>query len=499
MTGDDALPRIEDLQPRAVWEIFASISQVPRCSKDEARIQAHIEELAGRFGFPWRKDEAGNILLEVPATPGYESAPTVVLQGHLDMVCEKNKGNPHDFCRDPIRLMVGRDAPGGGIFVRADGTTLGADNGIGVALSLAAASSKEVVHGPLEILLTADEEMGMTGAKALRPDFLKGRTLVNLDSEDDRVLYIGCAGGVDSTLTWRAAPAEVEGGAYTVTVTGLRGGHSGGDIHLNRGNAIRILADLLLRSGADIRLADIQGGSKRNAIPREASAIVYTDEAGRTMIGKTAEAVRGEIPGEIDEPGFDIHVAPSTGTSGAISAAESRRILLALRSLPNGVLEVSPEMPDLIQTSSNTAIVEWKRQGAEAIISVACMSRSSVIGSTRAVARWIRAVGEMSGAEVSSGNEYPGWKPNPDSPLLGVCRKVYTRLYGGEPRVTAIHAGLECGIIGDRIGGVDAVSFGPKIKGAHSPDERVYPASVEKIWNLLTAILKEVAESGAGS
>lgn len=496
MTKENPLPRIEDLKPEAVWEFFSSMSQVPRCSKDEARIQAHIENLAERLGFPWRKDETGNIVLEVAATPGYESSPTVVLQGHLDMVCEKNKGNPHDFSTDPIRLMVGRDAPDGDVFVRADGTTLGADNGIGVSLSLAAASSKEVVHGPMEILLTADEEMGMTGAKALRPEFLKGRTLVNLDSEDDRVLYIGCAGGVDSTLTWRLKLGNADSQACTVTVTGLRGGHSGGDVHLNRGNAIRVVADVLLRSGADLRLADIQGGSKRNAIPREASALVYIDQDGWKMIEKAARTVQEEILQDRDEPGCRILVASSSDSSGAISGGDSLAVLRALWSLPNGVLEVSPEIPGLIQTSSNTAIVECRSEGGEAVITAACMSRSSVLGSTRAVARWIRTVGELSGAEVASGNEYPGWRPNTGSPLLGVCRRVYMRMYGEEPQVTAIHAGLECGIIGDRMGGIDAISFGPKIKGAHSPDERVYPASVEKIWNLLTAVLKEIAESG---
>ena len=496
--------RIEALEPTPVWRFFAGIAAVPRPSKHEQRIRAHVRQTAEQLGFAVREDRTGNLAIDVPATSGYEKAPRIILQGHLDMVCEKNAGTQFDFDREPIRPVIDQDEKTGALIVRADGTTLGADNGVGVAMALAAASSPDVVHGPLEILCTIDEEMGMTGAGQLEPGFVRGQRLLNLDSEDDTVVYIGCAGGGDVTLTWeldtQPLAANLEIGR--VAVSGLRGGHSGGDIHENRGNAVKVLVRTLQAAGVTgLQVASVAGGSKRNALARESSAIVAGPAGTLAALKKVAAEIRDAVIREFAEPAAVIVVEPvgRDQAARALSVGDSQRLLWALTALPHGVLEMHPKVTGLVQTSNNVAIIasEPAGNGSKLRVVVGCLSRSSVAGRLAATREQIAAVGRLAGAAVELGHAYPGWEPNIDSPLLGVCRRVYEQLFNEAPRVTAIHAGLECGIIGQRLGDIDMISFGPRIHGAHSPDEHVYVASVQKSYRYLTAVLGELARGPA--
>jgi dipeptidase D len=365
-------------------------------------------------------------------------------------------------------------------------------------MALAAASSPDVVHGPLEILCTADEEMGMTGAKALEPDFFKGRRMVNLDSEEDDAIYIGCAGGRDSTLRWELATSAPAGGSEVcrVTVSGLRGGHTGGDIHENRGNAIKLLVRALRAADSGgLQLVELNGGSKRNAIPREAHAIVAGPSGLAGRLKKAADEVMPEAVRFAKEPNCSIAVERAEGAAAA-SVADTAKVLTTLAALPHGVLAVVPDIPGLVQTSNSTSTVSSEVEGGSLTISVACLSRSSLRSELHEAARQIAAIGQLGGAAVESGNEYPGWAPNMDSPTLAVCKRLYEELFGEEANVTAIHAGLECGLIGERVGEgqMDMVSFGPRIEGAHSPDERVWVKSVEKSYRYLKAVLAELAK-----
>jgi dipeptidase D len=490
---------IESLEPTAVWRFFAAMTAVPRPSKFEDRIQAHTIQTAEELGLPCRKDDAGNILIEVPASPGCESAPIVVLQGHLDMVGEKNADVDHDFENDPIETFIDTDDETGQRIVRARGTTLGADNGIGVAMALAAATDPDCTHGPLEILCTSDEEMGMTGANALTTHFFKGRRMLNLDSEEDDAIYIGCAGGTDVNLTWRLPTTPIDDSATgcRVSVTGLRGGHSGDNIHLNRANAIKALVRVLHDADFDgLRLISISGGSKRNAIPREASAVVCGPATIIDALKKSAQAVQDAIV----EAGVDSRCSIRVETADAsdqraTSADDSQRVLTALIALPSGVLAVVPEMPGLTQTSNNLSTLQCTTSGDAIEIVAGCLSRSSSADQIQTTVQGLLALADLAGAQGSAGNGYPGWQPNIDSPTLAVCRRVYEELFGETPRVAAIHAGLECGIIGERVGEIDTVSIGPRIEGAHSPDEHVFVESVAKSYRYLKAILAELAKT----
>ena len=500
MSSPEDSMSVEMLEPGPVWRLFAGIAAVPHGSKKEERIRQHVRALAEGMGFAVREDATGNMLIEVPATPDQEDAPVTVLQGHLDMVCEKNTGTEHDFDRDPIRLIVEKETNSGEMFVRADGTTLGADNGIGLAMALAAASSPEVIHGPLELLCTVDEEAGMTGAKVLQPGFFKGRRLLNLDSEEDDVLYIGCAGGCDVTLSWELSASPLPPGTevWRVSVSGLRGGHSGGDIHLNRANAIKLLVQTLRAvPGDELRLADLAGGSLRNAIPREATALVVGSSDLPRALATKAKQVQAEAIRDNKEESCTILVGRRAAGEAltVLSAGDSQRVLTALAALPHGVLAVVPEIAGLVQASNNVATVTTRAvdDTDKLRVMIECLPRSSSADQLLAAARQIMAVGQLAGAFTETGNEYPGWQPNTDSPILATCRQVYQRLFGEEPNVTAIHAGLECGLIGERVDGMDMVSFGPRIEGAHSPDERVYVGSVQKSWKYLTAVLAELA------
>lgn len=497
MTEQTESNAIESLEPKPVWRFFAGIAATPRPSKHEERIRAHTRKTAEELGLKVREDRAGNMVIEVPASPGRENAPTIVLQGHFDMVPEKNANSAHDFNKDPIRLMIGIDPKTKRQVVTADGTTLGADNGIGMALALAAAVEPDLKHGPLELLNTVDEEAGMTGAKALEPDFFKGKILINLDSEEDNAVYIGCAGGCDTTLTWnfKLLPTSGEETAR-VSVSGLRGGHSGGDIHENRGNANKVLARTLLGALDGLRIVEINGGSKRNVIPREAYAVVSGSKGAIAALQTAAGNVRDAVAAESEETNLKISVETATGAGiKATSVEDARRLVMGLAALPNGVHGMHPKMSDLVQTSNNIGIVTSELSGDTLKVEVCALSRSSSQSLLHVTRDQIEAVGKLAGAQAESGNEYPGWEPNPDSPTLATCRRVYKDLFGEEAHVAAIHAGLECGIINERMGGtLDTVSFGPTITGAHSPDEQVFVDSVAKSWKFLKAVLAELAK-----
>ncbi len=490
--------QIASLDPQPVWQYFAEMARVPRPSRKEEKIRAHMRGWAESHGFAVREDPTGNMVIEVPASKGSEDAPVTVLQGHLDMVCEKNAGTDVDFDNDPIPLRLDNDDDGATI-VRAEGTTLGADNGIGVALAMAAATEPDVTRPPLEILCTADEEQGMTGAKQLDANFIKGRRMLNLDSEEDDAIYIGCAGGCDTTLTWAlqtAAPPAADT-VLQVTVSGLRGGHTGGDIHENRGNAIKLLVDTLRGTNDHgLQLAEIHGGSKRNAIPREASAVLVGNDHARSALEKAAQRVQ-KIAAETGEPRCRITIEPLAAPSAVAPAEDTYRVLTALTALPHGVLAVVPEIAGLVQTSNSVSTIETNLDNGVLRVIVGCLSRSSSKPQMDTAVEQLHAIGRLSGAGVESGNEYPGWAPNIDSPTLATCRRVYRDLFGEDPKVTAIHAGLECGLIGERMGPgtMDMVSFGPRIEGAHSPDERVWVDSVQKSWTYLKAVLAELARA----
>ncbi len=490
-------PEIENLEPKLVWRLFAGMSAVPRPSKHEERIRRHIREIVEKHGLAIREDACGNITVKVPASPGCESSPITVLQGHVDMVCEKNAGTNHDFDKEGIRLILDKDPAEGTQIVRADGTTLGADNGIGVAMGLAVAFSPDITHGPLELLFTVDEEAGMTGAKSLTPESFEGRRLLNLDSEEDDTLTVGCAGGCDTTLTWTFPTQPTDGGVETacVNIRGLRGGHSGCDIHENRGSAVKLLARTLHLAGVnDMRLGAISGGSKRNAIAREASATVSGPSGTVDALRAAAETVCLAAKRESSEPHAAIDVE-TTSVDAAMSAADTARLVDILNALPHGVLGMNPSVPDLVQTSNNVAIINAEHDAAAGALQVriGTLSRSSSATWIKVACEQIASVGRLTGAEIDTGNEYPGWDPDFDSPLLATCRRIYQDLFGEEPGVSAIHAGLECGIIGERVGDMDAISLGPRIEGAHSPEERIWVASVQKSWKYLLAILAELA------
>lgn len=477
----------QGLEPKLLWELFAQIAAIPHGSGDEAALAAHLAQVAENAGLQTRRDAAGSLLVSAPATPGYEDAPTVVLQGHLDMVCEKNADVEFDFARDGIRLR--RD----GQWLRAHGTTLGADNGIGVAAGLAAALDETVVHGPLEILLTIDEESGLTGARQLEPDLIEGRVLLNLDSEEPGALYVGCAGGAGVEIT---LPLEFvtpgPGTGVRLTVKGLRGGHSGIDIIDNRGSAVKLLARLLRElTELGVAVADIAGGDKHNAIPREASALVAIAEgqvdAVTKWVGALAEEFRHEFPADEN---LAVEMALAELPTRVLAGPSQAKAVALIVALPHGVLAMSRDVAGLVETSNNVAAV---RIAGEALVA-ANSPRSSNDAAMQGVIAQIAACGELAGAAVAVDEGYPGWQPNLASPIVKLAEAVHQEVHGKAPAVKAIHAGLECGIIGEKVGGMDMVSFGPWIQNPHSPDERVHIGSVADFWEFLKALLAAVAE-----
>lgn len=486
---------LADLTPRSLWSHFATLAGIPRPSKQEAAVAEWVAGVAREHGFELKRDAAGNLAVSVPADPGREGAGRVVLQAHLDMVCEKNNDVEHDFENDPIRPRID------GEWVTATGTTLGADNGIGVAAALAAATDPAVQHGPLLLLFTLDEETGLNGARELDPAIVSGEMLLNLDSEEDGALFVGCAGGIDTHLVLEPAPRASADAQkrLRLKVRGLRGGHSGLDILDNRGNALRLAARTLLAAlddGADFGLVALDGGSMHNAIPREADARLVVSADGETRLRATLARMAGEFAVElagIDE-GLKLELVADDGVEGPLQSVDRDRLLRLLVALPHGVLGMSRDIPGLVETSNNVAVCSGTESGELRIVTSA---RSSVMPSLRAVAGAVAAAGRLAGARVESHGGYPGWKPDLDSRALAVVRDVYRELWGAEPRVTAIHAGLECGLLGEKLPGLDMVSFGPEIRGAHSPDERVSIASVGRFWEALVLTLDRLAPRAA--
>lgn len=487
---------VADLEPRAVWGHFDAILGIPRRSKGEDAMRRYVLERAQARGYETRQDAAGNLVVAVPATPGHEGAATTILQGHLDMVQEKNSDTDFDFATDPIRPR--RD----GDYLAAHGTTLGADNGIGVAAMLALIDGDDdLAHGPLELLFTVDEETGLTGAAQLDPSLLTGRRLLNLDTEEEGSVYVGCAGGADSLLRLPLARSAPPAGAraLAVRVSGLLGGHSGVDIHLQRGNALSLLARVLWAAhaavsspaGTPLRLAAFAGGSAHNAIPREAAAtVVVAEEAEEAVRGALAEegaAVAAELAAA--DPGFALAVDAAEMPAEAWDAPTTERALALAVALPHGVLAMSREIADLVETSNNVAVAE-ERPGE---LTVLCSTRSSTASALAAVRRRLAALGRLAGAAVEQRPGYPGWKPDLDSAVLATVRAVHRRVLGSDPAVKAIHAGLETGLLGEKVPGLDMVSIGPQIEFPHSPDERVHVASVGRFWELLRSTLAELA------
>ncbi len=478
---------IAGLKPELLWKYFAEISKIPRGSKNEAAVSKYVAATARKLGLEAQVDKFGNVVAKKPASPGRESARTVVLQGHLDMVCEKNKDKVHDFLKDPIELVRK------GNVLMANGTTLGADNGVAVATSLAIMEDRSLEHGPLEFLFTVDEETGLTGANNLGPGFLTGRTLLNLDSEEEGALYVGCSGGRNTAAKWTvvtdAAPATAI--AAELKVTGLRGGHSGLEIDKNRGNSIKILTRALIAlSGLGARLSAIEGGNKHNAIPREAEALVYLtkkswDDAV-ALVAKLEQTIRAEL-GKAD-PDLRITLTQVKKRRPVLKKALHAKLLHALAALPHGVIKMSSDIPGLVETSTNVATIKTAPKSVDLVTS----QRSSVASEIDDICQSVGAALDLGGAQVKHSDGYPGWKPDMGSEVLKVARSTYASLYGKEPEVKAIHAGLECGIIGEKYPGMDMVSFGPTLEGVHSPDEKIYIDTVERYWSYLLAILKNV-------
>jgi len=477
----------KDLKPASLWENFKSICDIPHPSKHEEQITAWLLEWANKHGISAKKDAIGNIIMSKPATKGYENRKGIVLQGHIDMVPQKNSDKVHDFTKDPIEMCIGDDG-----WVRANGTTLGADNGIGCAAAMSVLQANDIEHGPIEVLVTIDEETGMTGANELKSGLLSGDILINLDSEDEGELYVGCAGGVDVNVKMNYKEHDTPSGyvAYKLSVTGLKGGHSGMDINTGRGNSNKLLFRFLNQCiyHFDIKLSEVVGGSLRNAIPRESFATVLVPQNEAAKFEAEVEKFFQIFKSEFSSTEPDIKMsATKTDIPKKIMDDEAKiKIIKATYACPHGVERMSDAMPGLVETSNNLAIVKC----ADGLYTVNCLTRSSVDTAKEGTMYKIGTIFDLIGATVTFEGAYPGWKPNMDSAILKTMQDTYKTLYGKTPEIKAIHAGLECGILGAAYPNWDMISFGPTIRNPHSPDERVHIESVGKFWNFLVATLK---------
>ena len=479
---------IAALEPQAIWRNFAALNAVPRPSKKEEKVQAFMIDFIERLGLDYEQDKAGNIVTRKPASPGLENRPMVTLQAHLDMVCQKNDDVDFDFESEGIRMKINGD------WVTAEGTTLGADNGIGVATVMAALQSKELEHPPLEALFTADEEAGMTGAHNLQPGFLQGKILMNLDTEDDDELSIGCAGGIDNDISWTyeetAVPEAYK--AFELKVRGLSGGHSGMDIIYGRGNANKIMNRLLvgLSAESDARLVSLEGGGLRNAIPRESTAVLVckADFAMdlRHHWDQLAEQLKTEFA--TTDPNLNIAYADTDLPARAMNAEDFKKFTLAVQCCQDGIRRLSPDVDDLVETSNNLANVVVK----DGEMSAKALTRSDRESAKFDMASSVAAPFELIGAKVEHSGSYPGWKLDPEARMLKMMRELYRELFKEEPKVIACHAGLECGLIGQHYPHLEMISFGPTIRDPHSPDEKVSVPSVQKFWGYFKEALKRI-------
>jgi dipeptidase D len=478
-------PALTNLQPEPVWKHFEKLAAIPRASTNEAAARDYVRGVATKLGLEAHQDATGNLVVRKPARPGRESAPMTLLQGHLDMVCEKNESTAHDFTRDPIRVV--RD----GDWLKADGTTLGADNGVGVAAALAVMESTDIAHGPLEFAFTIDEETGLTGASEFAPGILKSKYFLNLDTEQIGDICIGCAGGVNTTARRKVTRVPAKGGAaYRIKVTGLRGGHSGVDIHQGRGNALRVMGNILhdLLHRLPIELAEINGGSAHNAIPREAVAVIVLDPARESELKSlvaAGEAAHKDELGAFDS-GLQITVDRTERPATVLNSADAKAFAALLVTVPHGILYMSPDVPGLVQTSTNLATVRTTPDTLEVVTS----QRSAIATSKDGAARMVAAVARLAGFEPEHSGSYPGWKPEPNNELIRKLQDVHKKVFGQPGNLIAMHAGLECGVIGEKYPGMQLVSFGPTIVDPHSPNERVQISTVVSFWNYLKSVLE---------
>lgn len=481
------IPALANLQPEALWKHFDRLAAIPRASTKEAAARAYVQSLVTKLGLESVQDDVGNLVVRKPARAGREGAPMALLQGHLDMVCEKNEGTVHDFDADPIKVL--RD----GDWLKADGTTLGSDNGVGVAAALAVMESTDIAHGPLEFVFTMDEETGLTGASAFPAGLLKSKYFLNLDNEERGTLCIGCSGGVKTTARRKVGllPAGA-GSAWRVKVSGLKGGHSGVDIHQGRGNALRIMGGSLqlLLDRLPIEIAEINGGSAQNAIPREAAALVLMDPSRESELKSLVATV--EAGYRADLGGFDsalqISIEKAERPGRVLDETDANKTVALLATMHHGVLAMSPDVDGLVQTSTNLAIVSTKGDVVEIVTS----QRSAIESSMMSAARMVATICGLAGFEVEHGGKYPGWKPEPNSDIVGKLQQVHKKLFGEPAKLIAMHAGLECGVIGEKYPGMQMVSFGPTIVDPHSPNERVQISSVESFWNYLSLVLENL-------
>ncbi len=480
---------ISNLKPSEIWKYFDEITQIPRPSKKEEKIIEYLLNFAKEHKLDAEKDSSGNVVIRKAGTKGKENHPTVILQSHSDMVCEKNADTVHNFDTDPIQTYIDGD------WVKAKGTTLGGDDGIGIAAALAVLASDNLQHPPLEALFTSDEETGMTGAFGIGKNFLKGEILINLDSEDEGELFIGCAGGIDTVAEFQYKKKTVPTNslAYKISVTGLNGGHSGDEINKGLGNSNKILNRIILNAynKFGVRLADFNGGNLRNAIPREAFGIVTLKEKHKAGFEALVKDLSDKIKAEFatTEQKLNIEIETCDLPNFVLSKSKQKKLMHALYACWHGVYAMSADMPGLVETSTNLASVKFIENN---IIKVETSQRSSVESAKFDMAQTVESVFKLAGAKVKHGDGYPGWKPNTDSKIMKITEEAYKRLFNQKPEVKAIHAGLECGLFLEKYPHLDMISFGPTIKGAHSPDERMNIPTVQKFWDLLVDILEKI-------
>jgi len=482
---------LTDLNPSIVWKYFSEILAIPRPSKKEEKIIEYLENFAKNHNLKYKKDKTGNLLISKQATSDMENIKTVVLQSHVDMVCEKNSNSQHNFETDPIIPVID------GEWIKAKDTTLGADNGIGVAIQLAILASNNIKHGPIECLFTVDEETGLTGAFALEKDFFEGKFLINLDSEDEGEIFIGCAGGKDTvaSIKFEKKKPPRKQIPLSISVTGLRGGHSGDDIHKGYANAIKLLVRILyhIDQKYGLKLAYIDGGNLRNAIPREAFATIYVTHEKVESIKEEVQMFHSIFKDEYKhtEPNINVEINESEHTEFIIDKRTQPKILYSLYACPHGVISWSQDMPGLVETSTNLASVKIKKSRIE----VTTSQRSSVDTAKTDIVNMVSSVFHLIKADVKHSNGYPGWKPNPKSELLKIAKRAYRKLFDKEVKVKAIHAGLECGLFLEKYPELDMISIGPTMRGVHSPDEKLHIPSVEKFWKFLLEILKDIPKN----
>ena len=481
---------ITHAKTKAVLTWFEEITKIPRCSKHEEKIAAWLMEWAKQHNFAVKTDRVKNIVIKVPATAGFENSPPVILQGHMDMVCEKTPDSQHDFSKDPIKLIYD------GEWLTADKTTLGADNGIALAMAIAMALDKDIEHPPLELLFTVDEETGLTGANELKPGFIDGKILINVDSEDEGVFTVGCAGGANTSST---VPFDTESvppnfKQYKIIAGGMKGGHSGIDIALQKANAIKVMGRTLqelVKQGIDLRIADLTGGSAHNAIPRDCQAVVYFEAkklaAARASLSKTQELLKSEYKNT--DPALHIKVEESKATYKQVSTSKgTKKIIDFIFAMPHGVAAMSTDIKDLVQTSNNFANISIEKGTVKSLSS----QRSSMVSQLQAHSMKVEAIARLAGGEAKTGDGYPPWPPNMESKLLAKSTALYEKLFHKKPVVEVIHAGLECGIIGNKYPGMDMISIGPTLKFPHSPDEKIKISTIGQVWDFIAALFKEL-------